>query len=207
MTITSGVEFAPSSQGKEKTLEEILKRDNVVDLRNSKLKDIAPETKNNETEDAVNKFVEADFDAFFLANQGKVAEFVAKGTYESEGKQWIKDQFKLYLSSHTLNDFLEDTKDKEIQDVVNQTTFELNDLKEDIDYLTLHNAPKSQSDKLKNEVNSQDPKENLVEKTTYGYKPERFNFQELGPKGKVDFEYDDIDAPANQQDVLNIFKK
>jgi hypothetical protein len=172
------------------------------------LKDSDESTAENERELVVDKLVEEDFDAFFLANQAKVADFVTKGTYDTLGKQWIKTEFKLYIKNHKLNNQIDLRKDDEIKSVIDATTFQLEDLKEEIDYLKAHNEIKTQTADLKKEINGEETNEKAPDlKNTYGYKPEKFAFQELGAEGKINFDYDDIDAPLNDQKILNIYKK
>ncbi|MEI7562468.1 MAG: hypothetical protein WCJ39_01760 [bacterium] len=60
------------------TLAEKLDRDdNVKDLKN-KVKDLLPNTEQNEVEDEINKIADHDFDTFFLENQAKITQFLEK---------------------------------------------------------------------------------------------------------------------------------
>lgn len=116
------------------------------------MKDSDESTADNERDLVVNKLVEEDFDAFFLANQAKVADFVAKGTYDTAGVAWIRAEFELYIKSHKLNAQIDKREDAEIRTIIDETKFKLEELKEEIEYLKAHNDTKSETKDLKQDI-------------------------------------------------------
>jgi hypothetical protein len=106
--------------------------DTVVDLKDKIKVSSLSELDNKEKESRINILAEEDFDDFLLANKDTVAAFLQKGTYATQGKLRIKNEFKTYLSNHKLDAYIKQLQNKEIQDVIDQTTFELDELSHDI---------------------------------------------------------------------------
>jgi hypothetical protein len=90
---------------------------------------------------------------------------------------------------------LEPLKDQEIKAVLTDYKFELNDLRNEVNANT--------STKTETTIT----KETRDKNNTYKYAPEDYSLTELGDKGKIYYNYGNIDDVGNNAKLLDVFKK
>lgn len=155
MAIAEGVEFVKSDTNKEKSLKDLLTKENNVRNLDINIPDLNKATDDNDNLNSINIDAEKDFDNFVIQNEATIKAFFEKKTYATEGKKWIEANFKIYLDSpqSKLNTYINQLKNQETTDIIKKTKFELEDLSTDIETYF-----------LKNQINNSDPQPNTWDK-------------------------------------------